>query len=70
MVFNRKNLEEAVNRLLSKPNNCGIDGILVSEFADYWKLNEDKVLSLLSEGKYKPSEVLLEEVILKMVRKD
>lgn len=69
MVFNRENLEEAVNRLLSKPNNCGIDGILVSEFADYWKLNEDKVLSLLSEGKYKPSEVLLEEVIFKNGKK-
>lgn len=69
MIFNKENLEESVNRLLSKPNNCGIDGILVSEFADYWKLNEEKILSLLREGKYKPSEVLLEEVIFKNGKK-
>lgn len=69
MIFNKENLEESVNRLLSKPNNCGIDGILVSEFANYWKLNEEKILSLLREGKYKPSEVLLEEVIFKNGKK-
>ena len=51
MIFSKENFEKSVNRLLSKPNNCGIDGILVSEFADYWKLNEEKILSILREGK-------------------
>lgn len=69
MIFNKENLEESVKRLLSKTNNCGIDGILVSEFADYWKLNEEKILSLLREGKYKPSEVLLEDVVFKNGKK-
>ena len=69
MIFSRENFEESVNRLLSKPNNCGIDGILVSEFADYWKLNEEKILSLLRAGKYKPSAVLLEEMVFKKGKK-
>lgn len=69
MIFSKENFEKSVNRLLSKPNNCGIDGILVSEFADYWKLNEEKILSFLREGKYKPSAVLLEEMILKKGKK-
>lgn len=69
MIFSKENFEESVNRLLSKPNNCGTDGILVSEFADYWKLNEEKILSLLREGKYKPSAVLLEEMIFKKGKK-
>ena len=69
MIFSKENFEKSVNRLLSKPNNCGIDGILVSEFADYWKLNEEKILSLLREGKYKPSAVLLEEMVFKKGKK-
>lgn len=69
MIFSKKNLDKSVNRLLSKPNNCGVDGILVSEFADYWKLNKEKILSLLREGKYKPSAVLLEEMIFKKGKK-
>lgn len=69
MIFSKENFEKSVNRLLSKPNNCGIDGILVSEFADYWKLNEEKILSILREGKYKPSAVLLEEMVFKKGKK-
>lgn len=69
MIFSKDNFEESVNRLLSKPNNCGIDGILISEFADYWEMNEEKILSLLREGKYKPSAVLLEEIIFKKGKK-
>lgn len=69
MIFSKENFEGSVNRLLSKPNNCGADGILISEFADYWKLNEEKILSLLREGKYKPSVVLLEEMIFKKGKK-
>lgn len=65
MQFCRGRFETSVHKLLSKPNNCGADGILISEFEDYWKLNGDKILSLLKEGKYKPAPVMLEELVFK-----
>ncbi len=69
MQFCREHFETSVHKLLSKPNNCGADGILITEFEDYWKLNGDKILSLLSEGKYKPSPVMLEELVFKAGKK-
>lgn len=42
---------------------------MFGEFAEYWQLNGDKILSLFREGKYKPSAVLLEEMVFKTGKK-
>lgn len=68
-VFCKEDFEEAVKRLLTKTNSCGADGILISEFEEYWRMNGVQIFSLISEGKYKPSPVILEEIMFKAGKK-
>ena len=38
-IFTKENVDEALQYILSRKNSCGIDGIMVDDFSDYWEMN-------------------------------
>ena len=45
-IFSAENVNRSVEELLQKNDSCGIDGIFVSQYAEYWKLNQEKILTM------------------------
>ena len=68
-IFSAENVNGSVEKLLQKNDSCGIDGIFVSQYAEYWKLNQEKILSSLVVGSYRPDAVQLVEVLKKNGKK-
>lgn len=64
-IFSAENVNRSVEELLKKNDSCGIDGIFVSQYKEYWKLNQEKILSSLVVGSYRPDAVQLVEVLKK-----
>lgn len=62
-IFTQENLQISVDKLLTKNNSCGIDGIFISEYSEYWKLNKDKILESILNGSYKPDSVERIEIL-------
>lgn len=62
-VFTEENLAISVERLLEKNDSCGIDGIFVRDFREYWEINKERIVQELLQGKYEPDEVLVEEIL-------
>ena len=69
MNLKKEDFRESIEELMSKNNSCGIDGVMINEFPEYWELNGEKICTLLNEGTYRPSPVLLEEIIFKYGKK-
>lgn len=69
MKFTDEDFGISIGVLHTKPNGCGIDGVYISKFDEYWKLNGDNIISLINNDKYKPSDVRLEEIVVKSGKK-
>lgn len=63
-IFSKENAVVSVEALLKRNDSCGVDGIFVSHFQEYWELNGEKILKDIAEGRYKPDAVQ-ETAILK-----
>lgn len=68
-IFTEENVQISVNALLEKNDSCGIDGIFVSKFKEYWDLNKEKILDSLRSGTYKPDAVQQSDCLKKNGRK-
>lgn len=68
-IFTEENFQTSVNSLLEKNDSCGIDGIFVSNFQDYWKLNKTKILDSILKGQYRPSAVQRVDILNKNGKK-
>lgn len=68
-IFTEENLQVSVNSLLEKNDSCGVDGIFVSDFQEYWKLNKSKILDSILKGQYKPAAVQQTEILKKNGKK-
>ncbi len=62
-VLSKKNQNAAMDHLLQKKNGCGIDGMHISDFEEYWNLNKDKICQDIRNKEYKPGLVLIREII-------
>jgi len=56
-------LLKKVKHLRTKRNGKGLDGMLLSELEEYWKLNGDDICQRIRDGKYQPGIVLIKEYI-------
>lgn len=56
-IFKEENVIISVENLLTKKESCGIDGILVSQYEEYWNMNKDKILDSIWKGTYQPDAV-------------
>jgi len=68
-IFTDENMEISVKSLLSRNDSCGIDGVFVSEYKEYWDINKEKILDNLRCGTYKPDAVQIEELLKKNGKK-
>lgn len=63
-IFTEENIQNALHHVLSRKNSCGIDGIFVKDFEEYWILNGQKILKQVMNGVYMVSPVQLREIIM------
>ena len=49
-IFSKEQIEEALQYILSRKNSCGIDGIMVDDFGEYWEMNGGKIIELVLVG--------------------
>ena len=68
-LFSEERLKDAVEKLLLKKDSCGIDGICISEYKEYFALNGEVIRNHLVTGKYQPDAVLLVELLKKNGKK-
>lgn len=68
-IFSKENLDLAVEKLLAKNDSCGIDGIYISQYREYYDLNNERLRSELIAGDYKPDTVQLIEMLKKNGKK-
>jgi len=64
-IFSDKNVQISVENLLCRGNSCGVDGIYVSEFREYWTINKEKILQNVKNGSYIPGIVQEIEILKK-----
>ena len=62
-VLTNENIQTALDNLLGKRDSCGIDGIMVSQYKEYWELNGKSILEQIYNGKYEPGIVQNHEII-------
>lgn len=61
-IFFSSNMQESVQRLVSKKHGCGIDGIATNQYMRYWRINKNRILKDLRKGRYMPQPVLLTDI--------
>ncbi len=64
-VFREDNINLAMEDLLRRPNTCGVDGVLLSELPDYWKVNQAEIIGSIREMTYSPGPVRLSTIVNK-----
>lgn len=69
MYFTDDDFAKSIKILHEKKNSCGIDNIFINQFDDFWKLNKDSIVSQVNSNSYKPSAVLMEEIVVKSGKK-
>jgi len=62
-IFSNEAVEEAIKDLESKRDGCGIDGVYLSQIREYWEINHEDILDLLTSEKYYPGTVREVEIV-------
>lgn len=68
-VFTKENMELAVENLLMKNDSCGVDGIFVSQYKEYFDLNAEQIREKIMSSAYKPDAVQLVQFLKKNGKK-
>jgi len=68
-ILSENNQKKAFEHLKTKRNGCGIDGMLLSKFEEYWKLNGESICEQIRKQEYKPGIVLIKEYLNKKGKK-
>lgn len=68
-VFTKENMELAVENLLMKNDSCGVDGIYVSQYKEYFDLNGEQIREKILSSAYKPDAVQLVQLLKKNGKK-
>jgi len=62
-VLSQSNQKQALEYLAQKKDSCGADGMYLSELAEYWELNRERVIDELKNGTYCPGVIKSLEII-------
>ena len=68
-IFTKEKMRLAVEDLLKRNDGCGVDGIYVSQYRDYFDINCEQIRNGLLTGQYKPEAVQLVEILKKNGKK-
>ncbi|RGR54906.1 CRISPR-associated endonuclease Cas1 [Agathobacter rectalis] len=69
MYFKDEDFEKSIKILHQKKNSCGIDNVFINQFDEFWQFNKDTIISQINSNAYKPSAVMLEEIVTKTGKK-
>ena len=61
-VLQPRNLERALQQVISNKGSAGIDGMKVSELTDYMRNNKAQLMQEIKEDKYLPSFIRGKEI--------
>ncbi len=62
-LLSKRNQRDALLHLQNKGESRGADGMQVSEFEEYWKLNGERIIQEIRTGSYEPAVIENFEVI-------
>lgn len=62
-LLSKRNQKEAMKNLETKHDSCGTDGILVSQFPEYWQQNSKRILKEIFDGTYSPGMIKTTEIL-------
>lgn len=62
-LLSNRNQQEALEHLATKHDGCGADGMLLSEFPEYWEQNKERILTEIKNGTYSPGVIKTTEII-------
>lgn len=62
-LLSKRNQNNAMEHMLRKRNGQGYDGVRVSEFPDYWKLNSVIIEEMIRNKKYEPGIIMTYEIL-------
>lgn len=63
-IFTEENINKALEHILSRKNSCGVDGIYITDFGEYWLMNGEKIIRQLLRGKYKNSPIQIHDRVM------
>ena len=63
-TFTEENIQKALIYILSRKNSCGIDGVYIKDFEEYWRINGENIVGQILHGKYKNAPVQLREWVM------
>ena len=61
-VLHPRNLERALQQVISNKGSAGIDGMKVSELTEYMRNNKAQLMQEIKEGKYLPTIIRGKEI--------
>ena len=62
-LLSKRNQNNAMEHMLRKKNGQGYDGVRVSEFPNYWKLNSAIIEEMIRNQRYEPGIIMTYEVL-------
>lgn len=62
-ILEQENVDQALEYLGSKRDNCGMDGMYLSELREFWNINGQDLIDELKAGNYRPGIVKNIEII-------
>ena len=62
-LLSKRNQRAALEHLESKKDGCGIDGMHVSEFKEYWEVNHERIEEEIRNSAYIPGVVVYYEIL-------
>ena len=62
-ILSNENQKNALEHFRTKRDGCGLDGMLLSELEEYWKINGECICEQIRKSEYRPGIVLIKEYI-------
>ena len=62
-LLSKRNQRLALEHLETKKDGCGIDGVHISEFKEYWEMNHERIEEEIRNGSYVPGIIMTYEIL-------
>lgn len=62
-LLSKRNQREAMKFLETKHDGCGMDGVYLSHFSEYWEQNKERILKEILDGSYSPGMIKTTEIL-------
>lgn len=62
-LLSKRNQRLALEHLETKKDGCGIDGVHILEFKEYWEMNHERIEEEIRNGSYVPGIIMTYEIL-------